>query len=568
MDYDPAFAQAPAGLPADPSPDLSAGALSEAEALAKGKPDEGELSLDLACDPELVETLIVPTAVKSSGSTKQGRPIMKTASGQSAKKRGAPAGAKNDDRAKARETSRGTRTERDTMGELEVPADAYYGVQTARAIENFPISELRFPRAFLRALGLIKWAAAGVNQSLSLLDKKRAGAIQAASREVIEGRWDREFPVDIFQTGSGTSTNINATEVIATRASELMGGSRGSKTVHPNDHVNLGQSSNDVIPTAIHVAAAETLQTRLIPALTRLHRALGRKAREFDKLVKIGRTHLQDATPIRLGQEFGGYARQIELGIDRAQRALDVLSEVALGGTAVGTGLNTHPKFASKVMALVSRETSCRFREAVNHFEAQSAQDSLVEVSGELRTIAVSLMKISNDVRWLGSGPRCGLGELVLPETQPGSSIMPGKVNPVIAESVTMVAAQVIGNDTTIVIGGQAGNFELLVMLPVMAHNLLQSIEILASASENFSARCIEGLSANEARCRESIEHSLAMCTALAPEIGYDAAAQIAKEAYRTGKTVREVARVRRVLPDSRLSTLLDPWRMTSADKS
>ncbi len=568
MDYDPAFAQAPAGLPADPSPDLSAGALSEAEALAKGKPDEGELSLDLACDPELVETLIVPTAVKSSGSTKQGRPIMKTASGQSAKKRGAPAGAKNDDRAKARETSRGTRTERDTMGELEVPADAYYGVQTARAIENFPISELRFPRAFLRALGLIKWAAAGVNQSLSLLDKKRAGAIQAASREVIEGRWDREFPVDIFQTGSGTSTNMNANEVIANRASELMGGSRGSKTVHPNDHVNLGQSSNDVIPTAIHVAAAETLQTRLIPALTRLHRALGRKAREFDKLVKIGRTHLQDATPIRLGQEFGGYARQIELGIDRAQRALDVLSEVALGGTAVGTGLNTHPKFASKVMALVSRETSCRFREAVNHFEAQSAQDSLVEVSGELRTIAVSLMKISNDVRWLGSGPRCGLGELVLPETQPGSSIMPGKVNPVIAESVTMVAAQVIGNDTTIVIGGQAGNFELLVMLPVMAHNLLQSIEILASASENFSARCIEGLSANEARCRESIEHSLAMCTALAPEIGYDAAAQIAKEAYRTGKTVREVARVRRVLPDSRLSTLLDPWRMTSADKS
>ncbi len=568
MDYDPAFAQAPAGLPADPSPDLSAGALSEAEALAKGKPDEGELSLDIACDPELVETLIVPTAVKSSGSTKQGRPIMKTASGQSAKKRGAPAGAKNDDRAKARETSRGTRTERDTMGELEVPADAYYGVQTARAIENFPISELRFPRAFLRALGLIKWAAGGVNQSLSLLDKKRAGAIQAASREVIEGRWDREFPVDIFQTGSGTSTNMNANEVIANRASELMGGSRGSKTVHPNDHVNLGQSSNDVIPTAIHVAAAETLQTRLIPALTRLHRALGRKAREFDKLVKIGRTHLQDATPIRLGQEFGGYARQIELGIDRAQRALDVLSEVALGGTAVGTGLNTHPKFASKVMALVSRETSCRFREAVNHFEAQSAQDSLVEVSGELRTIAVSLMKISNDVRWLGSGPRCGLGELVLPETQPGSSIMPGKVNPVIAESVTMVAAQVIGNDTTIVIGGQAGNFELLVMLPVMAHNLLQSIEILASASENFSARCIEGLSANEARCRESIEHSLAMCTALAPEIGYDAAAQIAKEAYRTGKTVREVARVRRVLPDSRLSTLLDPWRMTSADKS
>ncbi len=493
---------------------------------------------------------------------------MKTASGQSAKKRGAQPATTNDHRGKARDAARKTRIERDTMGELEVPAEAYYGVQTARAIENFPISDLRFPRAFLRALGLIKWAAAGVNQSLGLLDKKRAEAIQAAGREVIEGRWDREFPVDIFQTGSGTSTNMNANEVIANRASELMGGSRGSKTVHPNDHVNLGQSSNDVIPTAIHVAAAEAIQTRLIPALTRLQRALGRKAREFDKLVKIGRTHLQDATPIRLGQEFGGYARQIELGIDRAKRAQEVLSEVALGGTAVGTGLNTHPKFASKVMALVSRETSCRFREAANHFEAQSAQDSLVEASGELRTIAVSLMKIANDIRWLGSGPRCGLGELVLPETQPGSSIMPGKVNPVIAEAVTMVAAQVIGNDTTIVIGGQAGNFELLVMLPVMAHNLLQSIEILASASENFSARCIEGLSANEAHCRESIERSLAMCTALAPEIGYDAAAQIAKEAYRTGKTVREVARARRVLSDSRLSTLLDPWRMTSPDQS
>ncbi len=493
---------------------------------------------------------------------------MKTDNGRSAKKRGAQPATTNDHRGKAGDAARKTRIERDTMGELEVPADAYYGVQTARAIQNFPISDLRFPRAFLRALGLIKWAAAGVNQSLSLLDKKRADAIQAASQEVIKGQWDREFPVDIFQTGSGTSTNMNANEVIANRASELMGGSRGGKTVHPNDHVNLGQSSNDVIPTAIHVAAAETIQTRLIPALTRLHRALSRKAREFDKLVKIGRTHLQDATPVRLGQEFGGYARQIELGIDRAQRALEALSEVALGGTAVGTGLNTHPKFASKVMALVSRETSCRFREAANHFEAQSAQDSLVEASGELRTIAVSLMKIANDVRWLGSGPRCGLGELLLPETQPGSSIMPGKVNPVIAEAVTMVAAQVIGNDTTIVIGGQAGNFELLVMLPVMAHNLLQSIEILASASENFSARCIEGLSANEVRCRESIEGSLAMCTALAPEIGYDAAAQIAKEAYRTGKTVREVARARRVLPESRLTTLLDPWRMTRPEKS
>jgi fumarate hydratase class II len=458
---------------------------------------------------------------------------------------------------------RTTRIERDTMGELAVPADAYYGVQTARAIENFPISPLRMPRSMIRAMGLIKRAAASVNHSLGLLDKKLAEAIRQAATEVVEGKLDAEFPVDIFQTGSGTSTNMNANEVISNRATELLGGARGSKLVHPNDHVNLGQSSNDVIPTAIHIAASETIQRQLVPALTRLQKALERKAREFDKIVKIGRTHLQDATPVRLGQEFGGYARQIELGLARVRHAQDALSEVALGGTAVGTGLNCHPKFPAKVIAIISKETGCPFKEAANHFEAQSAQDSLVEASGELRTLAVSLMKIANDIRWLGSGPRCGLGEINLPETQPGSSIMPGKVNPVIAESVTMVCAQVIGNDVTVTVAGQAANFELIVMLPVMAYNLLQSIELLAAASNNFAAKCVEGIKANEERCKSLIEQSLAMCTALAPEIGYEAAAQIAKDAYKSGKTVREVARERKILPERRLAELLDPWRMT-----
>jgi fumarate hydratase class II len=466
-------------------------------------------------------------------------------------------------KAAAKQEPAATRIERDTMGELAVPAEAYYGVQTARAVQNFPVSGLRFPRAFLRALGLIKWAAATVNQSLRLLDRKPADAIRKAAREVAEGRWDAEFPVDIFQTGSGTSTNMNANEVIANRASELLGGRRGDKLIHPNDHVNLGQSSNDVIPSAIHIAAVEMIERQLLPALSRLQFALAKKAREFDRIVKIGRTHLQDATPIRLGQEFSGYARQMELGLARARRAQAALAELALGGTAVGTGLNTHPEFARRVIALLSREVGVTFTEAANHFEAQSAQDALVEASGELRTIAVSLIKIANDIRWLGSGPRCGLGEIQLPETQPGSSIMPGKVNPVIAESVVMVAVQVIGNDLAITVGGQAGNFELIVMLPVMAFNLLQSIELLANASENFAQRCVEGITANAERCRQSIEQSLAMCTALAPEIGYDAAAQIAKEAFRTGRTVREVARSRQVLPEQRLNALLDPWRMT-----
>lgn len=460
-------------------------------------------------------------------------------------------------------SSLSTRIERDTMGELAVPVEAYYGVQTARAIENFPISSLRMPRSVIRAMGLIKRAAASVNHSLGLLDKKPAEAIMQAATEVVDGKLDAEFPVDIFQTGSGTSTNMNTNEVISNRATELLGGARGSKLVHPNDHVNLGQSSNDVIPTAIHIAASELMERQLVPALTRLHKALKGKAKEFDRIVKIGRTHLQDATPVRLGQEFSGYARQIELGIQRVRHAQEALSEVALGGTAVGTGLNCHPKFSAKVMAIISKETGCSFKEARNHFEAQSAQDSLVEASGHVRTLAVSLMKIANDIRWLGSGPRCGLGEINLPETQPGSSIMPGKVNPVIAESVTMVCAQVIGNDVTITVGGQAANFELIVMMPVMAYNLLQSIEILATASNNFAAKCIEGIKANEERCKSLIEESLAMCTALAPEIGYEAAAKLAKEAYKSGKTVRQIAKEQKVLPDKRLVALLDPWRMT-----
>lgn len=457
----------------------------------------------------------------------------------------------------------GTRKERDTMGELDVPSQAYYGVQTARAVENFPISSLRLSRPMLRALGLIKRAAAQVNEELGFLDAAVAKAIRQAAEEVIDGRLDDHFPVDIFQTGSGTSSNMNVNEVIANRAAELLGGQRGSKLVHPNDHVNLGQSSNDVIPTAIHLAALEQIERELVPALQQLQIALTAKAKEFDRIVKIGRTHLQDATPVRLGQEFSGYARQVELGIARVKQSRGSLGELALGGTAVGTGLNTHPEFAARVIGLLAKETGCSLREAQNHFEAQAAQDSVVEASGALRTVAVSLMKIANDIRWMGSGPRCGLGEIILPATQPGSSIMPGKINPVIAESTMMVAAQVIGNDVTVTVAAQAGNFELLVMLPVMAHNLLESILLLARASQNLACRCVAGIESDSARCQASIEQSLAMCTALAPEIGYEAAAEIAKEAYKTGKTVREVAEAHNLMPPDRLKQLLDPWRMT-----
>ena len=457
-----------------------------------------------------------------------------------------------------------TRVESDTMGEVRVPAKAYYGAQTQRAVENFPISGVRFPRRFIRAIGLLKKACAEVNLEKTGLDPKTADAIVRAATEVADGRLDAEFPIDIFQTGSGTSTNMNANEVISNRAIELLGGTIGSKKpVHPNDHVNQGQSSNDIIPTVIHIAALEAVEKDLLPALKKLHAALDAKAKAFDKVVKIGRTHLADAVPVRLGQEFGGYAAQVKHGIRRVEAAREGLRELALGGTAVGTGLNAAPGFAPAVIAKVSQATGVPFRQAGNLFEALAAKDACVEMSGALKTVAVSLIKIANDVRWLGSGPRCGIGEILIPDLQPGSSIMPAKVNPVMSEMLMMVGAQVIGNDAAIAVGGLSGNFELNVMKPVIARNLLESIDILAHGAEAFADKCVAGLQANEARCREMIEQSLAMCTALAPKIGYDAAAAIAKEAYKTGKTVREVAKAKKLMPEAELEKLLDPWRMT-----
>lgn len=458
------------------------------------------------------------------------------------------------------------RVERDSMGEVKVPKSAYYGAQTQRAVENFPISGIGFPPRFVRALAIIKHAAASVNQELGLLDSKIADVIRAAASEVMDGKLDKldkEFVVDIFQTGSGTSTNMNANEVIANRALEILGKERGGKGVHPNDHVNMSQSSNDVIPTAIHVSALEAIQRELLPALQGLHQALTAKAKEFDRIVKIGRTHLADATPIRLGQEFSGHARQIELSIERVGAAASGLEELALGGTAVGTGINTHPEFPSRTIKKISQMTELPFREAKNHFEAQAAKDAVVQVSGSLKTLAVSLTKIANDLRWLSSGPRCGIGEIELPDTQPGSSIMPGKVNPVMCESVLQVAAHVIGCDATITVCGQAGNFELNVMMPIMALRLLEAITFSASVVKAFTEKCIVGIEANKEHCEEMIEKSLAMVTALAPVIGYDAAAKIAKESYATGKTVREVALAHKVLPPDKLAKILDPWRMT-----
>jgi fumarate hydratase class II len=457
------------------------------------------------------------------------------------------------------------RIESDSMGEMRVPAEAYYGAQTARAVENFPISSLRFPRPFIRALGLIKKHAAIANEALGLLPSPTAQAIQKAAEEVAAGKWDHEFVVDIFQTGSGTSTNMNANEVIANRASEFLGEQRGSKKIHPNDHVNRGQSSNDVIPTAIHLSALEAIEVKLIPALTALQQELERKTAEFAEIMKIGRTHLQDATPIRLGQEFSGYAAQVDRGVARLKQLHRRLGELALGGTAVGTGINTHPDFARRVIEGLSRETGLELREAANHFEAQSARDACVEAGGALKTVAVSLIKIANDIRFLGSGPRCGIGELKVPSTQPGSSIMPGKVNPVICEMLIQVGAQVIGNDAAIAFSGSFGNLELNVMMPVIAYNLLQAIELLANASRTFARRCVSGLEADIEKCESNIERSLALCTSLVPAIGYDNAAKIAKVAYETGRTVREVAREMSGLDEATLDQLLDPRNQTGA---
>ncbi|HSJ09917.1 MAG TPA: class II fumarate hydratase, partial [Longimicrobiales bacterium] len=455
------------------------------------------------------------------------------------------------------------RIEKDSLGEMQVPDDALYGAQTQRAVDNFPISDLRFPRSFIAALGTIKKAAAETNVELGLLDAELATSIVQAADEVAAGDHDAQFVIDIFQTGSGTSTNMNTNEVIANRAIQIRGGQVGAKGVHPNDHVNAGQSSNDVIPTAMQVAACMSIEQDLLPGMERLHASLEAKAREFDHIVKSGRTHLMDATPVRLGQEFAGYAAQVELGMRRVREALADMAELPLGGTAVGTGINTHPEFAQKAIARISAATGIEFTEARNHIERQGTRDTIVYAHGALNTVAVSLMRIANDIRWLGSGPRAGLNEITLKAIQPGSSIMPGKVNPVIPEAVTMVAAQVMGNNTTITVGGQASYFELNVMMPIMAHALLQSVSLLSRACVVLADKCIDGITANEERCRELLEGNLSLATALAPKIGYDEAAAIAKQAFKEGKTAREVARERQSLPDAELDEVLDARAMT-----
>ncbi len=454
------------------------------------------------------------------------------------------------------------RIERDSMGPMEVPADALYGASTMRAVLNFPISDLRFPRAFIQALGLVKLAAAKTNHALGLLDEKTANAVVAAAQEVADGLQDRHFVLDIFQTGSGTSTNTNANEVIANRAAQILGGEPGSRLVHPNDHVNLGQSSNDVIPTAIHLAALMSSRENLAPGLEKLKAELSKKSEEFWPIVKTGRTHLQDATPVRLGQEFLGFAGQAENSLQRLSRMNTALAEVALGGTAVGTGVNTHPEFASRTCRLLSEITGVEIKETSNHFQAQSTLDALVEASGALKTIAISLHKIANDIRFISSGPRAGLGEITVPEVQPGSSIMPGKVNPVISESVIQVVAQVVGNDATVMMAGQGSYFELNTMMPVAAYNILQSISLLAASANNFAEQCVIGIEATSVG-PDMVEKGLMLGTALTPAIGYDAAAALAKEASATGRTIREMAKLKTELSDAELDILLNPESMT-----
>ncbi len=478
-----------------------------------------------------------------------------------------------------------TRTEKDTMGTMSVPADALYGASTQRAVENFPISGRPVPFDIVRAYGHLKGACATVNQELKLLDAKRAGAIKKACKQIVDGLpdhdgWARHFPIDVFQTGSGTSTNMNANEVVANLVCLAKGAPIGSSKdadylskggVHPNDHVNMGQSSNDTFPTAMHLAAACAIHSELLPALDRIATSLESKAKEWDKVVKIGRTHIQDATPIRLGQEFSGYARQMRLAIDRATRALDALTELPLGGTAVGTGLNTPNGFGKRVAeeltkTLAGKDGHPRFKEAKNHFEAQHAKDAFVEVSGHLKTIAISLSKIASDIRLMGCGPRCGIGELKLAPVQPGSSIMPGKVNPVICEMMVQVSCQVVGNDAAITMGNTGGVGSILdlnVAMPMIATNLLDSVHLLANASNTFTAKLLDGLEADEARCDELIEGSLAMVTSLVPVIGYDKSAAIAKQAFAEGRTVRELCIEQGVLPANELKKLLDPAKMT-----
>lgn len=457
-----------------------------------------------------------------------------------------------------------TRTERDSMGEFQVPSEALYGAQTARAVANFPISGIPFPRPFIQALGAIKRAAAEVNRDLGLLDDALADLVIAAADEVIAGSLDDQFVVDIYQTGSGTSTNMNTNEVISNQAIKQAGGVIGSKKpIHPNDHVNKSQSSNDVIPTAIHVSAALVLDRQLLPALDGLQTALMAKAAEWDDIVKIGRTHLMDATPIRLGQEVSGWARQVALSQDRLRSVQPRLLELAIGGTAVGTGINSPKGFGAAVAEKLHQRFDLPFVEASNHFEAQGSQDATVELANQLSTVATSLLKIANDIRWLASGPRCGLGELSLPAVQPGSSIMPGKVNPVICEQLMMVCAQVMGNAVTVSVANTHGNLDLNVMLPVMARNVLESLTLLANSVRVFTEKAVGGLTANRERAESLVEWSMSMVTSLAPVIGYDNAAKLAKRAVEEGKTVRALVTEEGILPAEQLNELLDPAKMT-----
>jgi fumarate hydratase, class II len=474
------------------------------------------------------------------------------------------------------------RIEKDSMGEVKVPAKAYYGAQTQRAVENFPISGQPLPTPLVRALGLVKIAAAMANRDLGKLKPELAEPIIKAAREVAEGQLDDQFPIDVYQTGSGTSSNMNANEVISNRAIELTGGDRfaAKKPIHPNDHVNMGQSTNDMFPTAIHVAVAMEIDRKLLPALRRFEQVLSAKAKQWDDVIKIGRTHLADATPIRLGQEFSGYAQQMDLAVYRAIRGEEAVLELPAGGTAVGTGINTHRQFGAKVAQALDEETGLHFREAMNHFEANANRDGLVECSGQLRTIAVSLFSVANNIRWLGSGPRCGFYEVMLPDRQPGSSIMPGKVNPVMCESMMQVCARVIGNDQAMAFSGATGGqFELNIMMPVMGLVVIESVALLASCTNAFVEFCAEEMEANRAACEKQVEWSMAMVTSLNPLIGYDAAAALAKEAFKEGKTVRALCLDKikagtlkkkdsaAVVSEAELTAALDPRRMTEPEK-
>jgi fumarate hydratase class II len=466
------------------------------------------------------------------------------------------------------------RTERDSMGDVQVPADAYYGAQTQRAVDNFPISGWQLPASMISAMGRVKYACGVANRDLDKLTGSgknpltdaQVDAMLKACQEVADGKLADQFPVDVFQTGSGTSSNMNINEVISNRAIEIAGGDRTeeAKSIHPNDHVNMGQSTNDTFPTAIHVATAVQIDTVLLPALRRMQAALAKKSSDWDKIIKIGRTHLMDATPLRLGQEFGGFARQLELSVARAEVARDAVLELPVGGTAVGSGINTHPEFGPRVAAELAKNTGIKFVDAVNHFEANAQRDALVQSHGELKCIAQTLFNVSNNIRWLGSGPRCGFYEVKLPTRQPGSSIMPGKVNPVMCESMMQLTARVMGNDTAITMAGAGGgNFQLNIMMPMMAHTVLESIHLLASGTESFCDFCIDEMEPNEQACEASVEQSLSMCTSLNPLIGYEQAAKLAKEAFASGQTIRELCIEKKILPEGQLTEALDPWSMT-----